>query len=498
MSATTAIATSSSPRPAPARPSSPRSTTGSSAKRRAATSRCSSSPTARRSCSSRWRPIAPCFATAPSARSTAAAGSPHGRHVFAMVQSLHADRLEQIAPDAFDVVVVDEFHHAAAATYDRLLKHLEPKELLGLTATPERLDGKDVTEWFDQRIAVELRLWEAIDQGFLVPFQYFGVADGTDLQPARLAARRLRDRGAQQRPHQRRPAGREAARGDPADRARPGLDARAGLLRLQGARALHGAQVHARRGSRASRSPATTRPDARRSASRDLAGGTASVRLLRRGPRRGRRRARRRLPAAAAPDRVGDALRAAARPRPAPGGRKEPPHRDRPDRPAPARVSLRGSASRDHRHATRPGRSTRSAATSRSCRPAARSTSTGRAARSSSTTSRRRSGARAGRRSSQDLRSEPDGDDACSTSSSATTTASRTSTAASAAGPSSGETRAIERPRRAIAELEASSLKALGRLTHVDDPERVAFYREVPRASAPPRRRVSTSASGGC
>ena len=88
---------------------------------------------------------------------------------------------DQIAPDAFDVVVMDEFHHAAAITYDRLLNHLAPEELLGLTATPERLDGKDVTEWFDHRIAVELRLWEAIDQGFLVPFQYFGVADWTDL-----------------------------------------------------------------------------------------------------------------------------------------------------------------------------------------------------------------------------------------------------------------------------------------------------------------------------
>jgi superfamily II DNA or RNA helicase len=104
-----------------------------------------------------------------------------GRHVFAMVQSLHETRLKDLASDAFDVVVVDEFHHAAAATYDRLLGHLKPTELLGLTATPERLDGKDVTVWFDQRIAVELRLWEAIDQGFLVPFQYFGVADGTDL-----------------------------------------------------------------------------------------------------------------------------------------------------------------------------------------------------------------------------------------------------------------------------------------------------------------------------
>jgi superfamily II DNA or RNA helicase/HKD family nuclease len=105
-----------------------------------------------------------------------------GRHVFAMIQSLQESRIREIAPDAFDVVVVDEFHHAAADSYDRLLSHLQPRELLGLTATPERLDGRDVTEWFDYRIAVELRLWEAVDQGFLVPFQYFGVADGTDLR----------------------------------------------------------------------------------------------------------------------------------------------------------------------------------------------------------------------------------------------------------------------------------------------------------------------------
>ena len=105
-----------------------------------------------------------------------------GRHVFAMIQSLGESRLAALAADAFDVVVVDEFHHAAAMSYDRLLNRLQPRELLGLTATPERLDGRDVTEWFDHRIAVELRLWEAIDQGFLVPFQYFGVADGTDLR----------------------------------------------------------------------------------------------------------------------------------------------------------------------------------------------------------------------------------------------------------------------------------------------------------------------------
>ena len=99
-----------------------------------------------------------------------------------MIQSLHEAGSSRSRRTRSTCVVVDEFHHAAADTYDRLLKHLQPRELLGLTATPERLDGRDVTEWFDHRIAVELRLWEAIDQGFLVPFQYFGVADGTDLR----------------------------------------------------------------------------------------------------------------------------------------------------------------------------------------------------------------------------------------------------------------------------------------------------------------------------
>jgi len=111
-----------------------------------------------------------------------------GRHVFAMVQSLQRQRVNELAPDAYDIVVIDEFHHAAAASYDRLLKRLTPLELVGLTATPERLDGQDITAWFGGRIAVELRLWEAIDQGYLVPFQYFGVADDVDL--SRLAWKR--------------------------------------------------------------------------------------------------------------------------------------------------------------------------------------------------------------------------------------------------------------------------------------------------------------------
>lgn len=101
-------------------------------------------------------------------------------HVFASIQSLSASGITKIAPDYFDVVIIDEFHHAAAPTYEALLSHLKPRELLGLTATPERGDGEPILQWFDGRIAAELRLWDAIDQHRLCPFAYFGISDGVD------------------------------------------------------------------------------------------------------------------------------------------------------------------------------------------------------------------------------------------------------------------------------------------------------------------------------
>ena len=104
-----------------------------------------------------------------------------GRHVFAMVQSLRNAEVEKLRPDQYDVVIIDEVHHAAAPSYRALLEHLDPTELLGLTATPERMDGEDITRWFGSRTAVELRLWEAIDDNYLAPFQYFGIHDATDL-----------------------------------------------------------------------------------------------------------------------------------------------------------------------------------------------------------------------------------------------------------------------------------------------------------------------------
>lgn len=101
------------------------------------------------------------------------------KHVFASIQSLTRLAIE---PNAYDMVIVDEFHHAEAATYSRLLGLVNPKVLLGLTATPERTDGADILHWFDGgKPTVELRLWEALERDLLVPFHYFGIHDATDL-----------------------------------------------------------------------------------------------------------------------------------------------------------------------------------------------------------------------------------------------------------------------------------------------------------------------------
>ncbi len=104
------------------------------------------------------------------------------QHVFASVQSLTSYGVKNLDPQAFTIVVIDEFHHAEAATYRGLISHVEPAELLGLTATPERTDGLDVRSFFDGRTASELRLWDALGADLLCPFHYFAIADGTDLR----------------------------------------------------------------------------------------------------------------------------------------------------------------------------------------------------------------------------------------------------------------------------------------------------------------------------
>ncbi len=103
-------------------------------------------------------------------------------HLFASINSFNnRDLITVTDPDYYDFIIVDESHHDAAPSYQKLLTYYKPKILLGLTATPERMDGKSILEYFDGRIAAEIRLPEAIDRKLLVPFQYFCVTDTVDL-----------------------------------------------------------------------------------------------------------------------------------------------------------------------------------------------------------------------------------------------------------------------------------------------------------------------------
>nr|WP_259472575.1 DEAD/DEAH box helicase family protein [Clostridium estertheticum] len=103
--------------------------------------------------------------------------------LFATVQTLGQKQYlcdKYFKRDAFDYIIIDEFHHAAAGNYSNILEYFTPKFLLGLTATPERLDNKDVFALCDYNIVYEVRLKGAIDKGWLVPFRYYGVFDETN------------------------------------------------------------------------------------------------------------------------------------------------------------------------------------------------------------------------------------------------------------------------------------------------------------------------------
>ena len=102
--------------------------------------------------------------------------------VFASVQTLHR-HLDRFAPAAFAYVVIDEFHHAAAATYRRVLAHFEPRFLLGLTATPDRRDGADLLALCGDNLVFDCGLAEGIGRQELSPFHYWGIADVTDYDP---------------------------------------------------------------------------------------------------------------------------------------------------------------------------------------------------------------------------------------------------------------------------------------------------------------------------
>ncbi|RSX50840.1 DUF3427 domain-containing protein [Bifidobacterium callimiconis] len=113
------------------------------------------------------------------------------KYVFSTIQTLsQPDVLAQFAPDEFDYILMDEVHHAGAATYQRVMDHFSgAKFILGMTATPERMDGINIFEMFNYQVAGDIRLQRALDEDMLCPFEYYGVAeylgeDGTSIDVA--------------------------------------------------------------------------------------------------------------------------------------------------------------------------------------------------------------------------------------------------------------------------------------------------------------------------
>lgn len=109
--------------------------------------------------------------------------------IFASVATLGKTeylKSEYFTPDYFDYIVIDEFHHAVNEQYRRIVDYFKPRFLLGLTATPERMDGKDIYEICDYNVPYEISLKDAINKGMLVPFRYYGIYDETDYSGLRL------------------------------------------------------------------------------------------------------------------------------------------------------------------------------------------------------------------------------------------------------------------------------------------------------------------------
>ena len=107
---------------------------------------------------------------------------------FATVQTLSRDEHLDVFPeDYFDYVIVDEFHHAAAHSYRKVMDHFEPSFLLGLTATPFRMDNKDIFSLCDDNVVYEISLKQSIERDLLVPYYYYAIYDPTDYDDVRIA-----------------------------------------------------------------------------------------------------------------------------------------------------------------------------------------------------------------------------------------------------------------------------------------------------------------------
>ncbi|MBO7433085.1 MAG: DUF3427 domain-containing protein [Salinivirgaceae bacterium] len=110
-------------------------------------------------------------------------------HIFISVQTFNSkfdETFKKLPTDYYDYIVIDEAHHLVADSYRNILNHFSPKLLIGLTATPERMDGVSLLPDFDNIISAEIRLPLALEEGLLTPFQYLCISDNTDLTDADL------------------------------------------------------------------------------------------------------------------------------------------------------------------------------------------------------------------------------------------------------------------------------------------------------------------------
>ena len=117
--------------------------------------------------------------------------------VFASVATLGRSEYlseEYFAPDYFQYLVIDEFHHAVNEQYQRIVEYFKPQFLLGLTATPERMDGRNIYEICDYNVPYEISLKDAINKGMLVPFHYYGIYDDTDYSGLHLVRGRYNEK----------------------------------------------------------------------------------------------------------------------------------------------------------------------------------------------------------------------------------------------------------------------------------------------------------------
>lgn len=120
-------------------------------------------------------------------------------YIFAMVQTINKDEhLLKFKPDAFDCIILDEAHHSAANTYQKIMKYFKPKLWLGMTATPDKRDdnieGNNIYEIFNHQIAYEIRLQQAMEENLLCPFHYFGIIDVSLVDEKSIKARNMTDR----------------------------------------------------------------------------------------------------------------------------------------------------------------------------------------------------------------------------------------------------------------------------------------------------------------